>query len=259
MSSNPRFQTLRVVSALMIREMITRYGRSVGGYIWAVLEPLGMIAILSIAFSQFIRTPALGESFVLFYATGYIPFYMYADVAGNASNAVAFNRSLMQFRMVTPLDAVFARFFLSVLTVIVVSVVLFSGMGAFGIVEVQVALSPLLVAFVAAAALGLGIGTLNAAIFPFFPVWRRIWGIINRPLFLISGVFFTYDSMPANIQSILWWNPLVHVIGEARTAFYTIYQPDYISLAYVYGVAFSTFLIGASLLIRHRSFVIENF
>ncbi len=67
-SSRPKFQTLRVIFALMVREMATRYGRSWGGYFWALAEPVGTIAILSLAFSQFIRTPALGDSFMLFYA-----------------------------------------------------------------------------------------------------------------------------------------------------------------------------------------------
>ena len=35
--------SLRAVAALVLREMSTRYGRTPGGYLWAILEPLGMI------------------------------------------------------------------------------------------------------------------------------------------------------------------------------------------------------------------------
>ena len=42
-----RFATPRTILALMLREMSARYGRSPGGYLWALLEPLGAILILS--------------------------------------------------------------------------------------------------------------------------------------------------------------------------------------------------------------------
>lgn len=57
--------SMRSVSALMLREMSTRYGRTPGGYIWAILEPLGMIIILGLAFALLVRVPAMGTSFLL--------------------------------------------------------------------------------------------------------------------------------------------------------------------------------------------------
>ena len=42
--------TFRTVSALMLREMSTRYGRSPGGYAWALLEPVGAIIVMAIGF-----------------------------------------------------------------------------------------------------------------------------------------------------------------------------------------------------------------
>ena len=58
-----RYRPARTVSALVIREMTTSYGRSPGGYIWAILEPVGAVMILSIGFSR-LRQPTLGTSFV---------------------------------------------------------------------------------------------------------------------------------------------------------------------------------------------------
>ena len=46
--SRARLSGLRVVFALIIREMSTTYGRSAGGYIWAILEPVGAIALMSL-------------------------------------------------------------------------------------------------------------------------------------------------------------------------------------------------------------------
>ncbi|WP_311200115.1 hypothetical protein [Phaeobacter inhibens] len=57
--------TLRTVAALVLREMSTRYGRTPGGYLWGILEPLAAILFLSLGFSLVIRTPSLGTSFPL--------------------------------------------------------------------------------------------------------------------------------------------------------------------------------------------------
>ncbi len=252
-SRPPRFQATRVLAALMVREMITRYGRSWGGYVWAILEPLGVIAILTFTFSQFIKTPPIGVSFALFYATGYIPYHFFSEISNAAGTAVQLNRPLLQFPMVTPIDTVLARFLLSFLTLIVVSVILFWGI--FLIVDdpAQVSLPKVVVAFAGAALLGLGIGCLNAFLFAMLPVWRQIWGILTRPLFIVSCVFFTFQSLPEAIQQILWWNPLVHAVGAARVGFYPVYDASYVSFAYLYGCGASALLLGLALLARHRS------
>ncbi len=254
----PRFQAMRVLIALIIREMNTRFGRTWGGYIWAVLEPVAMIGLLSLAFSQFIQSPPVGSSFALFYASGFVPFYFYSEITTATSSAVLFNKQLMQFPAVTPLDAVLARFFLTVITLTVVAVIVFTGVGYFDGWPNGVDYGSLLLSLAAACVLGLGSGTLNCVLFPFFPVWQRIWGVINRPLFLISGVFFTFESMPSQIQSLLWYNPLVHVVGIMRAGIYPSYDAGYISLLFIFGLGLTTFVLGAYLLIRHRSFVTEN-
>ena len=69
-----------------------------GGYVWAVLEPLGMIAFLSMAFALVMRSPSLGNSFILFYATAYMPYSLYNKVSRNGDEltellAVAFDVS----------------------------------------------------------------------------------------------------------------------------------------------------------------------
>ena len=67
-------QRLRVLFALILRDMSAKFGRSVGGYLWAVAEPLGGIVLLAVAFSLALRMPPIGTSFLFFYATGMIPF-----------------------------------------------------------------------------------------------------------------------------------------------------------------------------------------
>jgi capsular polysaccharide transport system permease protein len=214
------FRSLRAIAALMLREMATRYGRSPGGYVWALLEPLGAIAILAIGFSLIIRSPSLGNSFLLFYATGFMPFILYQDLSNHVARSVNFSRALLYYPVVTWVDALAARFVLNTLTGILVAAIVLGLVSLFTETRMTLDLVPILRAMALAILLGGGIGVLNCALFGLFPVWMQVWSIATRPLFLVSGVFFLYEDMPATAQSILWWNPLIHIIGIMREGFY---------------------------------------
>lgn len=237
---------LRVLFALVIREMTTRYGRSLGGYIWALFEPLATVALLTAVFSQIAQHPALGTSFALFYATGYMAFHVYMDISRTVSNSVKVNRALLTFPRVTMLDTIIARFALQLLTAVAVFAIVTGGARLFLGIHDALDYRAILLALSLAALLGLGVGAVNCVLFAFSPTWERIFGIVNRPMFLISGVFFTYESMPTDIRELVWWNPLIHVTALARQGFYPYYQPSFLSIAYV--LFLSLGLMGAGVL-----------
>jgi len=251
-------QRLRVLFALILRDMSAKFGRSVGGYLWAVAEPLGGIVLLAVAFSIALRMPPIGTSFLFFYATGIIPFTIYSNIAGSAANAVRANRGLLSYSVVTPLDAVLAGALLELLTMGVVAALLFVGIILVDGVTVNFEPIRVVRAFAMAALLGLGIGTLNCVLFGFFPTWKNIWSVLTRPLFIISGIFFTFNSAPPAMQKVLWYNPISQIIGEMRAGFYGSYRADYVSDSYVFGIGLTLFVIGAWLLRRHASYLIEQ-
>lgn len=249
---------MRVIFALMMRDMATTYGRSSMGYLWAVLEPIGAISILSLAFSVALQRPALGESFPLFYATGYMPFMLYNAMVNSVGAAMRDNLQLLFYPRVTYADAIIARFSLTLLTQLLVSSIIFSGINWLFGLSLYVEVQRVLVAFLVAAFLGLGVGTLNLVIIFLFPSWRQIWSIINRPIFLVSCIFYLFDSMPIWVQDILWFNPLVHVIGQNRAGFYSVYDPHYVSLAYPLVIGAVTLFLGLALLRRFSQDLINT-
>ena len=242
-SSNVTKQ-IRVIGALIQREMITRYGKSSLGYVWAVLEPLAVIALLSVIFSQIAHRPALGDSFVLFYATGYVAFHWFHDVSSVVARSVHVNRPLLMMPMVRPLDTILARFVLQVLTAFASATLIFAGALLFFARQVWFDLGSLLMALGLACLLGLGVGLVNCWLFAVSRSWEQIWGIISRPLFLISCVFFTFESLPGYARDVLWYNPIVHLVGHVRTGFYPIYDASHVSSVYVTSCACVLILLG---------------
>ena len=251
-----RFSTLRTVAALMLREMSTTYGRSPGGYVWAVLEPAAMILVLSVAFSVILRAPSLGTSFILFYTTGYIPFRLYGVLAQVTMNSMSFSRALLRYPGVTFVDAILARFALNLMTQVMVAYIILGAILTLEDTRAILSFDEIAGALALAALLGLGIGVLNCLLVGLFPLWRTVWNIVSRPLFLLSGVFYILEDLPRVAQEILWWNPLIHVTGIMRTGFYASYDATYVSVPFVLGCALVPMAAGLLLLRRtHRHIV----
>lgn len=256
--SRRRFPTLRTTFALILREMATSYGNSPGGYLWAVLEPVAALAMFSLGFSLIFAAPPIGNSFPLFYATGLLPFSLFNDIANKTATAIRFSRPLLAYPVVSFMDALLARFLLNVLTHLMVAYLVFFGLIVIFDARAELNLPVILLGFGLAALLGLGIGTLNCYLMTAFPIWERTWQIATRPLFIVSGIFFTYDSMPKSAQEIAWYNPLLHIIGTTRDGFYGAYRADYVSVTFVMAVACLTFFLGMLLLWRHNRSLLEN-
>ena len=240
----PKFRTARTILALMLREMSTTYGRSAGGYIWAVLQPVGMIIMLSLAFSLVVRTPSLGTNFILFYATGYLPYTFFSSLSAKTAAALRYSRPLLTYPTVTWIDAILARFALNVLTSATVFSIVISLILILMETRTILDLPAVLIGTGICITIGLGIGLCNAVLTGLVPVWAQVWGIVTRPLFLASGIIFLYEDMPGLAQSILWWNPLIHGTGLTRAGFYPTYQANYVSLVYCYGLGLVLIALG---------------
>lgn len=252
------FATARVIMALMLREMTTKYGRSPGGYIWAILEPAGAIALLSFGFSLMMRTPSLGSSFIVFYASGYMVFNHYNTLEKAINNALPYAAGLLRYPVVTWLDAILARFFINTLTNILNAIVIIWGALYFSGSSMMVDFWPIVEAMTAASVLALGMGTVDAFLLGISPIYRSIYKIITRPLMILSAVLYIVDDLPSTVRDIIWYNPLVHITGLMRSGIYATYDPQYISLSYVFTIAMVALTFGLVLLRGYARTIVHD-
>lgn len=241
-------QHIRVAAALMVREMATRYGSKPGGYLWAVFDPVAHVAMMTMIFQLVARLPALGLSFPLFFASGYLPFTFYQRMSAFMAGTMKANKALLSYPVVSPFDAIVSRFVLQLMTDALVSVLIL-----FLIVELCGVGQPMHYAGIveaagAAAVLGLGMGTINIVMFARSSLYEQIFGIINRPLFMISGVFFLPEYLPEPFHRVILYNPLVHIIMWFRSGIYPEYRADGLDKGYVLEFVLVCFVFGLTLL-----------
>lgn len=248
----------RTIAALILREMSTRYGKSAGGYLWAILEPVGTILLLAVGFSLVIRAPSLGSNFLLFYASGYLPFHLYQQIALHVARAIGFSRPLLFYPAVTWFDAVLARFVLNALTGALVMTIALGLILAVQDTRSVISLPDILRATGLALVLGFGVGVMNCALMGLLPTWDVLWSILTKPLFLASGVLFIYEDMPRAVQNVLWYNPLLHITGILREGLYPTYAPGYVSALYVLGLSLALTVLGLVLLGRYHREILQQ-
>lgn len=250
-ASRQRFASLRAIMAMMLREMASSYGRSPGGYLWAILEPAAGIFLLALLFSLAFRAPPLGKDFAIFYATGVVPFFAFNEVSNKTAAALQYSKQLLAYPRVTFMDAILGRFILNFLTQMLTGYVVLTGTVLLFETRTLIDFPGIALAYAMLAALCFGVGTLNCFLFLRFAIWQRAWAIVTRPLMIVSGIIFVFDSIPEPYRGYLWYNPLIHIIGQMRKSFYISYSGDYVSPAFVFGVGLGCTLIGLLFLRRY--------
>lgn len=247
-----RFASLRAIGALILREMSTTNGRTANGYLWAVAEPVGGIILLTIIFSLGFRSPPMGTNFAIFYATGIVPFLFYTSLSNKLANSIQYSKSLLAYPAVTFMDALLARIIFNTVTQILVAYLIFTGIYYTMETRTDPQITGIVLALSMALVTATGVGTLNCFLFSAFPWWQFVWSMLTRPLFIISCILFIFDDVPAPFQDYLWFNPLIHVIGQMRKSFYPSYVGDYVSPVYVFGIGLTLIAIGLALLVRYH-------
>lgn len=241
----------RSVAALVLREIAQAGGRTAGGYLWMLAAPVAGIALLSAAFAMVLHDPPLGTSFALFYASGLLPFRIYTEMQAATAAAPRLARGLLAYPAMAPIDTILARAILCAITQVVTAAAILWGLvvltGAPGVPRP----GPLVAAVALAAFLGLGAGILNAVAFDRFPAWQVVFSVLSRPLILVSGVIWLPGDLPAAARQLVLWNPLVHIVGLARSGLYPTYEADYATPAFVIFVALALCASGLAALRLH--------
>ncbi|MEZ0167570.1 ABC transporter permease [Microvirga sp. TS319] len=234
----------RVVGALVLREMRTRFGRSRAGYLWALVQPIGHISILTVVLASMQRAVPVGPSIQLFLATGLIPYLLFMNLVTRLMTAIVSNQTLFTFPIVKILDAVAARALLEILTICLIGMLVLAGLALLGLGLIPEEPANLAGALAATALYGIGFGLTSMAIYSVFPAWDRIQALLLLPLYFCTGIFYVPDTLPVAFRDVIVWNPLLHGVEWFRSGFYANYGAATLDKGYFIGWGVSLLLVG---------------
>ena len=234
----------RVISALILRETRSRYGNSKLGFFWALFEPFAHVMVFIAIFAAMRRAVPIGDSIGLFILTGIIPWLLFSKSVNNVMSALNSNKALLGYPQVMPLDIILSRIILDAATYLIVMILFLIG---FYILGYKIRIDSFLQmcgAYGLLVLLASGVGMINTVIIPLYPSYKSIYRACTRPMYFLSGVFFTADFLPTEVFKLIDFNPILHLIEWFRSGFYPSFQSQLYDPQYAVTVCVCIFAIG---------------
>lgn len=218
--------------ALVMREVQTRFGSTKMGYFWALVDPMIMVLFFA-TIRTYLGTDSSSYDYAVFLATGMVPFNFFRMMMTQSTGAFEANRGLFVYKQVKPFDTIFARFGLEVFILLMVTLA-FIFIGFYFGFDMKVKnINGVIFAEVWLLIFTFGISILFAVLGTFFNLIKKIVGFMSMPLFFISGLFFTAESLPPNIRELMLYNPLLHFIEMIHGNYFAALNTNFVDYRYM--------------------------
>ena len=225
-----KFQPL--LEELVARDIKIKYRRSVLGVLWTLLNPLLMMIVLSVVFSNLFKFDV--ENFPLFILSGQVIFNFFSESTTNAMGAILGNASLIRKIYVPKYLFVISRIFSSFINLMASFTALILVMVAtraelhWTVILVPIPLV-LLVIF------SMGIGLILSAIAVKFRDIMHLYSVFITALMYLTPIIYPISILPAWLKPIVNLNPITNILLMFRDVMldYTIFDAKSIIIAVI--------------------------
>ncbi|WP_199155796.1 ABC transporter permease [Chromobacterium sp. ASV23] len=210
----------RVIGALLMREILTRYGRHNIGFLWLFVEP--MMFTLGVTALWTITKSAHGSDLpiVAFAISGYSSVLLWRNMPTRCIGAVGPNLSLMYHRNVKVIDIYAARLLLEAGGASISFVVLSLFFSFIGWIQPPEDVGTVLIAWLLLAWFGISLAILMGAWSEQSETVEKLWHPASYLLFPLSGAAFMVDALPGMAQDFVLLLPMVHGVEMLREGYF---------------------------------------
>jgi capsular polysaccharide transport system permease protein len=225
----------RVVGAVLMREVITRYGRHNVGFLWLLLEPVIFTVGVVLLWNAMRHDSGFRVAVTPFVVTGYASLLLWRNCSFRGLKAIEPNRSLLHHRLVKVQDIFIARMALEIAGVTAAFIVLLVSMIVFDLIALPEDLSLLIAGWLLMAWFSACLGVILGCLSEYSDLVDRLWHPISYFLLAGSGTFYMVDWLPPAAQELVSWVPMVHPVEMMRAGYWgdgprVHYSAGYIAL-----------------------------
>ena len=231
---------LRVLHALMLREMLTRYGRHNVGFLWLFLEPMMFTLAVVGLWTATGMHKGSGISIVAFGITGYSTIMLWRNMPNRAIGAIAPNASLLTHRPVQMFDVFASRILLEAVGATVSFAVLATAAWMLGLMPGPEDILTVVWGWLLLAWFSFAVSLWIGAVSEKSSIVYKLWAPASYIFIPLSGAMFLVEALPQIAQEIVLFLPVVHCVELIRDGYFgSMFKAQY-DLAYV--VVFNTVL-----------------
>lgn len=203
---------------LVVRDIKKKYRRSVLGVLWSMLNPLLMMTITAMVFSNLFRFDA--ENYVLYLLVGQIMFSFYSESTNFAMGSILENSALIKKvyvpKYLFPLSRVLSSCVNLLFTIpaILVMMVYTGQTPSFRIVSFLLPLGLMLI-------FCMGVGLLLSCSVVFFRDTFHLYGVVLTALNYATPIFYPEKIVPERYRFLMECNPLCYFVKAFREVLYS--------------------------------------
>jgi capsular polysaccharide transport system permease protein len=211
---------LRVIGALLMREVITRYGRHNIGFLWLMLEPVIFTVGVVILWNLLHRLHGFRIEIVPFVVTGYSSHLLWRICSFRGLRAIEPNRSLLHHHQVKIMDIFISRMVLEISGATASFIVVLVAMWGLDLMELPANLLLLTAGWLLMAWFSACLGTILGCLSEYSDLVERLWHPTSYFMLSVSGTFFMVDWLPHGFKDVAQWVPMVNAIEMIRAGYW---------------------------------------
>lgn len=235
------YQYRELIWALALKELKIRYKRSVLGFLWALLNPMLMMLVLTAVFSTIMAMNI--RHYAIFVLSVLIPWTFFSQSLSYAAEAIVGNGDLLKkirvAKLVFPVAAVVSNminFLLSIIPLVLIIVI----MGH----PFYITWLYLPVPLAALVIFTLGMTFFFAAANVYYRDVAHILQVVLQLWFYLSPIIYSLDFFPAKYRIFFKLNPLQYVLNGFRLSVYYGMLPTWESIVVSFVCAFGALAVG---------------
>lgn len=236
----------RVIWALLMREIITRYGRHNIGFMWMFVEPmmftLGVATLWTFAGSHHTALPVVSIA-----VTGYSSVLLWRNMPNRCNGAIEPNLALMYHRNVKVIDIYASRILLEAAGATMSFAILSLFFIFIGWIPTPEDILKVLFGWFMLAWFGAALAVTVGAMSELSHVVEKVWHPITYLMFPLSGAMFMVDWLPEAVRKIILYLPMVHGVEILREGYFGSAVRAHYDIPYMAFICLCMTLIGLSL------------
>lgn len=249
---------LGVLHALLMREVLTRYGRHNIGFLWLFVEPmlftLGVATLWTLGgFHKISSLPIIA-----FALTGYSTVLLWRNMPSRCVGAIAPNSALMYHRNVRIIDIYLARVALEAMGATMSFVILSVAIVYLGWIAPPENILLVAEGWALTAWFGASLAILLGTWSEKSEIVEKLWHPAAYLLFPLAGAAYLVDAVPTDFRNVVLWLPMVHCTEMIRDGYFGSKFTAYYSVGYLVTVNLGMTLMALALERRvSRDYVLE--
>ena len=240
-----------LMTQLISRDFKVKYKRSVLGIIWSLLNPILMMSVMAIVFSQMFRFKVEGINYLVYLMTGLIMFNYFSQASTMAMTSVVDNFTLINKVYIPKYIFPVAKcLFIGIdFTLTLIPWLAIIGLSYFGLGQytchfnIYYLILPYI--FICMFLFTVGVGLLLSCVSVFLrDVWH-IYGIILTLWNYLTPVFYSVEILPEKLQFLMKFNPMYQFLTAARSIVLYGQRPSFTTMGILAFIGGGMLLFGS--------------